>query len=1484
MSTPYGPFPAHAPVAFPLFYRSYSRRDDAGGRESWSQVVSRNLQGLVALGQLTKEEADLLLDHQLRLTALPSGRWLWVGGTDWAADPRNFYGAYNCASLHLDHPGVFGMLMNLAMQGTGTGAVISKANISRLPVVANRIKVKHRGQIGAAPPERRGEDTMVTTANFGFLEIKTGDSRKGWVSSYQKLIDAAFDPLLANGELVVTVDLSWVRPSGERLKGFGGTANPVALPEMYERVAKVLNGAVGRKLTALECCLLIDEAARCVVAGNIRRSAGMRQFDADDASAAGAKNNLWVQDEAGTWSIDPERDALRMANHTRLFLQVPTLEEVTESVRSQHACGEGAIQFVPETLVRSNADVLGENWIEEQLRDAIEEDGLQGAARFLSLLLFGARDLEALTPEQRYEIDHRISRFGLNPCGEINGADFLCVDGSTQLITRSGLAPIRELTGQVVEIWNGVRWSEVMPFQTGRGKRLYRVTFSDGTYLDTTDRHAFYVKDRFQESYSRVETRDLMAYSRYSIHTEPFRIDYEDGENIDCDYAYTLGVMIGDGSFYPRVDPSGEKRWHPQLALHGDKRLLPVACEIGSSRQLPGHGVPTCYVKGSDLSGLGFTREMIRRLRTSPEAIAAFAGWSRKAILSLVAGLADTDGSETGTGGIRIYISDRGCAYTWLLLLLKCGIRSSLCLMARSGHQTNKGTRKRDLWYLQITDCQDIPCHRLDTSKGHQPTSKGRYQVVRSVEELPGLHDTYCFTEPEHHKGVFGASLTGQCNLAEVHLNQVDPADTEDVNQAFRAAAVSVCALLHHRFHDERMRRSREIDPIVGVSFTGLFDYFVRLLGIEWLDWWAEGRPPHARGQHFSCVEHLHLRRFRSVVEDQVRDYCTRHGLRIPNRCTTVQPAGCLTMEAVRTTDQGILLLDELERVAGLPRLQGLPTTDLTARNGTLVTDLVMNSPLAVVCITLNSGRQITATYDHRFAVHSPIGSGPEPVWVKASCLCEGDWLATAPAAPYEGRDLLLPEIASRLKVLPPAPNHELGYFVGVLLGRNAMKVTLPGHKHKEGSMLCMSFPEGLAPVAARFRKVAVSLFNLTFTRAPRGKQLFLHSSEVRLIEWLSSQGLLLVEHPEVDRLPLVLRRSSRETLIGFLAALVDTTSLRARHKSLSIKLAHEPMARHLQQVAEAVGLVFSIKQITNRDEPYWLLTLSRFWSHSDSLELLGRFSVLAASRGCTPVKRDFGRDLFRVAKVEQLKWPRITGDISVAGATDDDHWYWQGAIKSHNSKSLLTNASPGWHPPKATFYIRRITFAKDDPIALACLDYGYTIVPSQSDKDENGRLLDDPFDPRCTEWLVEIPTAAPWALMEGAEHCDPSKFSALAQFDFYMQVQRSYTTFNTSATLELTGEEVQPLAKAIHASMEAGTGYISAALLARPDDKETYPRMPFEAVDKETFLRLCREVDDRRTVSSFDEALRQRDAAAGLFQVQEHGPAACDGAKCLMP
>lgn len=687
---------------------------------------------------------------------------------------------------------------------------------------------------------------------------------------------------------------------------------------------------------------------------------------------------------------------------------------------------------------------------------------------------------------------------------EIIGANFHCVAGNTLLITRDGLHQISSLVGQTVDVWNGKRWSAVVPMLTGANRQLYRVTFADGTYLDVTDQHRFFVKDRFARDYQEVTTlamKQQLQTGKYAIHTEPFQIDYRDGLYVEPIKAYTLGQLVGDGSL---CQSNGKPQL--QLRLYGMKQYqnLQIAGRTsGQKRYYSQNKEVPCllYVGFQDK----FDPEQVRLLKQTETAFDEIATWNKEAILHFVAGLADADGSETGTGGIRIYISEYARAYRIYLLLLKCGIRSSVNLMALKGQETNFGVRRKDLWYLQIVDCASIPCQRLNTSQGHTPPAKGKWQVVRSVEELDGLHNTFCFNEPEFHKGVFGGTLTGQCNLSEVHLNRLDYKDLQDQDDAFRAAGLSVAVLLNHRFQEPRYQRSRELDPIVGVSFTGLFDFFVKALGVEWLHWWEAGRPETEQGLSFKQQEATFLSRWRDVVHETVWNYCDRNGIKRPNRCTTVQPSG---------------------------------------------------------------------------------------------------------------------------------------------------------------------------------------------------------------------------------------------------------------------------------------------------------------------------------------------------------------------------------------TKSLLTNAAPGWHPPKSQRFIRRITFRKNDPVALACIDYGYQIVPSQSDKDENGNLLQDPFDPRCTEWLVEIPTAVPWADIPGADQVDVSQFSALAQMDFYMQVQRHYTTHNTSATIELREAEVEPLAEKIYQAIQQDEGYISAALLARFDDLQTFPRLPFEPITRETYEELMEGVRLRRRTDDFQTALNLYDSG----YLTEAGPAGCDSDKCLMP
>lgn len=402
-------FNVNAPCAPFVFFRSYSHNND-GIRETWKEVCDRTIAGLKKLGKLTEEETAFLWEQQYNFKCLSSGRWLWVGGREWIEKPENFPGAYNCTSLKLTSLKIFGLLMDLGMQGCGTGAVLTEDYISQLPSVSNKLKIEFVSEVGTCPTSDRREKTKVEvdpTSISHLITIRVGDSREGWVAAYQELLNLAFDSLFTQSSPIkVTIDLSSVRPAGEKLQGFGGISNPVKLPELFNKCAGILNGAIGRKLNSVECSLLIDEAAIVIVAGNVRRTAGIRQFDHDDTIGASSKDNLWGQDAEGNWSIDPKRDALRMANHSLVFKHKPTLEECKASVAKQYLSGEGAIQWGGEAVARCNVDLLTAPTLKTSFLNAYNRGD---ARRWL-------QDHYPAMPVK--ELDHRLSRLGLNPCGK----------------------------------------------------------------------------------------------------------------------------------------------------------------------------------------------------------------------------------------------------------------------------------------------------------------------------------------------------------------------------------------------------------------------------------------------------------------------------------------------------------------------------------------------------------------------------------------------------------------------------------------------------------------------------------------------------------------------------------------------------------------------------------------------------------------------------------------------------------------------------------------------------------------------------------------------------------------------------------------------------------------------------------------------------------------------------------------------------------
>jgi ribonucleotide reductase class II len=409
-----------AATGAPTFYRTYSRRVD-GNRENYTDVTERTSQGLAKVGEFTAKEFALVADMMEQKITLPSGRWMWVGGTSWIENPENYYSAYNCNSTNINNLESFGLMMALGMMGCGTGAVLEDRYISQLPPVRNSLQVRVVGKPGQHSV--RLDDTHVELYELDAgleIEIVVGDSRQGWVDSMMTVLRLGFEELLVSGKTFnhanISVDLSSVRPDGTPIKGFGGVANPIKLSRMYERVATVLNRYVGQQLDAEGVCLLLDEPALTIVAGNVRRYAGMRQFGSD---APLLKENLWVQDADGTWRINPERDALRMSNHSRVYHHKPSQPECVEAVRKQYYSGEGAIQWAGEAVARANADLLDTREKKQEFLRLYCEDRKQ-AMMYLATLLTKSKGIEMKTEEISLladELEHRMQRLGLNPCG-----------------------------------------------------------------------------------------------------------------------------------------------------------------------------------------------------------------------------------------------------------------------------------------------------------------------------------------------------------------------------------------------------------------------------------------------------------------------------------------------------------------------------------------------------------------------------------------------------------------------------------------------------------------------------------------------------------------------------------------------------------------------------------------------------------------------------------------------------------------------------------------------------------------------------------------------------------------------------------------------------------------------------------------------------------------------------------------------------------
>ena len=325
-----------------VYTRTYSRYlPRLGRREFWWETVARAVEYNCSLAPTSREEAEKLYDNIYHMRQFLSGRTLWVGGTPVAEQYP--MANYNCAFTVIDSFTAYHDLFYLLMVGSGVGVRVLKSDAEKLPPVRTDLEILHKSY-DPLPPQDRLEYTDLTFSR-DTATLSIGDSKEGWAQALTHYFD-----IITNREyrgirrLVVIYDS--IRPKGERLKTFGGTASGYgSMMTMIDKIHKVICAAGTREASswiALKPIDLLDIAniiGENVVSGGVRRTSEIGLIDADDETCIQAKSHLYRQ-VGGRWEIDKSIAHRQMSNNSIYYQKKPTREKLHWHLQQMRYSGE----------------------------------------------------------------------------------------------------------------------------------------------------------------------------------------------------------------------------------------------------------------------------------------------------------------------------------------------------------------------------------------------------------------------------------------------------------------------------------------------------------------------------------------------------------------------------------------------------------------------------------------------------------------------------------------------------------------------------------------------------------------------------------------------------------------------------------------------------------------------------------------------------------------------------------------------------------------------------------------------------------------------------------------------------------------------------------------------------------------------------------------------------------------------------------------
>ena len=250
---------------------------------------------------------------------------------------------YNCAFEVIDDYHAYHDLFYLLMVGSGVGVRVLKDDAEKLPKIRTNVKILHKAY-DACPPQERLEFTDLSFTRDS-VTISVGDSKEGWAQALEHYFDILTNREYSKiQEMVVVYDS--IRPRGERLKNFGGTASGYgSMMTMLDKIHKVIKAAGIRdkaEYTSLKPIDLLDIAniiGENVVSGGVRRTSEIGLIDAEDETCIEAKNHLYRQ-VGGRWEIDKSIAHRQMSNNSIYYRRKPTREKLHWHLQQMRYSGE----------------------------------------------------------------------------------------------------------------------------------------------------------------------------------------------------------------------------------------------------------------------------------------------------------------------------------------------------------------------------------------------------------------------------------------------------------------------------------------------------------------------------------------------------------------------------------------------------------------------------------------------------------------------------------------------------------------------------------------------------------------------------------------------------------------------------------------------------------------------------------------------------------------------------------------------------------------------------------------------------------------------------------------------------------------------------------------------------------------------------------------------------------------------------------------